>query len=222
MRFGFELRDLRRAVLLLGLGILTVGLVAACDGQEDSPVQADQDLVDDLDPAATPPTSDDDLLTSTVGTGITGDQGNDSPAVNGDDNVAGDQVPEDDDELETDVGVRVEPTIVDAVLGDDVTVVGVLATFLSEQVITLEGVTLEEQPAEELLVIIPEELTPDYEALDEGSLVAVAGEIVQVTDERLAAVDRSVFDEHGEFLEGFRASWGILATDVSVAEEGEE
>ena len=131
-------------------------------------------------------------------------------------------MPDDDEELETDVGAGVEPTIVDAVLGDEVTVTGVLATFLSERVITIEGVTLEEQPAEELLVLIPEELTPDYEALDEGSLVAVAGEIVQVTDERLAAVDREVFRDHGEFLEGFRASWGIVASDVSVAEEGEE
>jgi|GEM_PF-3068671 len=206
--------------MLLAFGVFSLGLVAACDDQEGSPVQTDQDLVDDLNPAATPPTADDGL-TPTVGTGITGDQGNDSPAVNGDDNVAGDPVPEDDEELETDVGVQVEPTIVDAVLGDDVTVVGVLATFLSEEVITLDGVTLAEQPAEELLVIIPEELTPDYEALDEGSLVAVAGEIVQVTDERLAAVDREVFREHGEYLEGFRASWGILASDVSVAEEEE-
>lgn len=207
--------------MLLALGVFSLGLVAACDDQEDSPVQTDQSLTEDLDPEATPPGPDPAEATPEIGTGITGDQGSDSPAVNGDDNVAGDPVPEDDEELETDVGVRVEPTIVDAVLGDEVTVVGVLATFLSEEVITLEGVTLEEQPAEELLVIIPEELTPDYEALDEGSLVAVAGEIVQVTDERLAAVDDTVFEDHGEYLEGFRASWGILASDVSVAEEGQ-
>lgn len=202
MRFQFP--QFRRVLTVLALGMFSMGLVAACDDQEDSPVQTDQGLVDDIDPAATPPTADDDLLTSTVGTGITGSPGGD--------NIAGDAVPGDDDELETDVGVQVEPTIVDAVLGDDVTVVGVLATVLSERVITLEGVTLEEQPAEELLVIIPEELTPDYQALDEGSLVAVAGEIVQVTDERLAAVDDTVFEDHGEFLEGFRASWGILAS----------
>lgn len=212
----------RRGLALLALGLLSLALLGACDDQEDSPVQTDQSLTDSLDPAATPPGPDPAEATPEIGTGITGAQGSDSPLVNGDDNVAGDAAAhDDDDELETEVGVQLEPTVIDAVLGDDVTVIGVLATFLSERVITLEGVTLEEQPAEELLVIIPEELTPDYEALDEGSLVAVAGEIVQITDERLIAVDPEIFDGHGEFLEGFRASWGIVASDVSAAEEGQ-
>src|SRR5690606_6396088 len=114
-----------------------------------------------------------------------------------------------------------ETTVVTSVIGDTVTITGVVARYLSDEVITLEGVVLEAQPAEELLVIIPETLEPQGGTLDEGALVAVEGVIFQVTNERLADIDRSIFDEHGELLEGFRSAWGIAATDVRAAEDGE-
>lgn len=204
-------------VRLGAVAVLAVALLAGCSGREESPVQADQGVLEGTVGAG---------ASDGVGTGaggLTGDQGNDSPAVNGDDNLAGDEDEGDDGSLTAeDVGVQIEPTVVDAVLGENVTVTGILATRLSDEVITLEGVTLAEQPAEELLIIIPTSIPTDQEALDEGSLVAVTGEVFQMTDERLAEVDPTVFEEHGEFLEGFRSAWGIIAADVSVAEEGEE
>lgn len=211
----------QRPLAIAAVALLTALLVVACDETTESPVQTDQSLVEtDVPTPATTPT-----LEGTADgplPGLTGDQGNDSPAVNGDDNVAGDEEPDELEELISEVGTRVEPTLVEATLGDEVTVVGILATHLSDRVITLEGVTVVEQPAEELLIIIPTSVDPAPGELDEDSLVAVAGEVIQVTDEGLANVDESIFDEHGEFLEGFRASWGILATDVNVVEEDGE
>jgi len=90
---------------------------------------------------------------------------------------------------------------------------------MSDEVIALEGVTLAEQPAELLLVVIPEPLEVDGGELAEGELVSLTGVVFQVTNDRLAEIDESVFRDHGELLEGFRAAWGITATELHVVED---
>src|SRR5690606_29601410 len=113
------------------------------------------------------------------------------------------------EEVETNTSATVQPTVSDAVIGDEVTVTGAVATHLSDQVITLAGVTFAEQPADETLVIIPTSVEVGPGVLEEDSLVVVSGKVTQIVDDSLRNIDEAIFDEHGEFLEGFRASWGI-------------
>lgn len=111
------------------------------------------------------------------------------------------------------------PVAIEAQLGDEVVVTGAIARQLSNQVITLEGVYFEPEPAEEVVVILPTSLEESDEEFAEGTLVAVTGKVIRVTDEGLHNIEPEIFQEHRDVLEGFRAQLGILATDVRVAEE---
>ena len=169
--------------LRLLLIVFACSALVACTGSDDSPVQADGDLLDD------------------------------SPVITGEG---------DEDLTAEDAGLQVTPTVIQAELGEQVVFTAVVTRRLSDQVIAVDGVMLNTEPARETLVLIDPVAEVDPDLLDEGTLVGVKGEVMQVTDRELAQIDRSVYAENGEYLEGFRAAWGVYASGVTPAQAADE